>query len=40
VDEYIQFFTPGRECRVTDVLLDFSGTFCMWLAYRIWQWTK
>jgi len=40
VDEYIQFFSPGRECRVTDVLLDFSGTFCMWLAYRIWQWTK
>ena len=40
VDEYIQFFTPGRECRVTDVLLDFSGTFCMWLSYRIYQWTK
>ena len=29
VDEYIQFFTPGREYRVTDVMLDFSGTFCM-----------
>ena len=40
VDEYIQFFAPGRECRVTDVLLDFSGTFCMWLSYRIYQWTK
>lgn len=40
VDEYIQFFTPGRSCQVTDVLLDFSGAFCMWLAYRICQWSR
>lgn len=39
VDEYIQLFSPGRSSRVTDVLLDFSGVFCMWLGYRIWQWS-
>ena len=24
-DEFIQFFSPGRACQFTDVLLDFSG---------------
>lgn len=37
VDEYIQLSAVGRSGRVTDVLLDFSGFFCMWLAYRMWQ---
>lgn len=40
VDEYIQLFSYGRSSQVTDVLLDFSGVVCMWLAYRIWQWSK
>lgn len=40
LDEYIQSFSPGRACRVTDVLLDFSGVFCAWLEYRIWQWCR
>lgn len=39
LDEYIQSFSPGRACRVTDVLLDFSGVFCAWLEYRIWEWS-
>lgn len=38
VDEYIQLFSPGRASMVKDVLLDFSGAFCMWLFYRIYQW--
>lgn len=38
VDEYIQFFSPGRGSAVSDVLLDFSGAFCAWLWYRIIQW--
>lgn len=38
VDEYIQLFSPGRDGRVLDVLLDFSGAFCAWLWYRIVQW--
>lgn len=38
VDEYIQFFSPGRSCTVNDVLLDFSGAFCMFLYYRFCQW--
>lgn len=38
VDEYIQSFSPGRGSMVKDVLLDFSGVFCAWLEYRIWQW--
>lgn len=37
-DEYIQLFSPGREGRVMDVLLDFSGASCAWLWYRILQW--
>jgi len=24
---------------VKDVLLDFSGVFCAWLEYRIWEWS-
>lgn len=40
LDEYIQSFSPGRACRVSDVLLDFSGVFCAWLEYRIWQWCR
>lgn len=40
IDEYIQLFSYGRSSQVTDVLLDFSGVLCMWLAYRIWQWSK
>ena len=37
-DEYIQLFSSGREGRVMDVLLDFSGASCAWLWYRILQW--
>lgn len=38
VDEYIQLFSLGRSSLVRDILLDFSGAFCAWLWYRIWQW--
>lgn len=38
VDEYIQLFSHGRTSMVKDVLLDFSGAFCMWLFYKIYQW--
>ena len=37
-DEYIQLFSLGREGKVMDVLLDFSGAACAWLWYRILQW--
>ena len=37
-DEYIQLFSSGREGRVMDVLLDFSGASCAWLWYRILPW--
>ena len=40
VDEYIQLFSPGRDGKVMDVLLDFSGAFCAWLWYRIVQWCE
>ncbi len=40
LDEYIQLAAAGRSSQVTDVLLDFSGAFCMWLGWRIWQWSK
>ena len=30
-DEYIQLFSLGREGKVMDVLLDFSGAACAWL---------
>lgn len=40
VDEYIQSLVPGRTSAVSDILLDFSGAFCMWVAYRIWQWCR
>ena len=39
-DEYIQLFSLGREGRVMDVLLDFSGASCAWLWYRIVQWCE
>lgn len=39
LDEYIQSFSPGRGSMVKDVLLDFSGVFCAWLEYRIWEWS-
>ncbi len=39
-DEYIQLFAAGRGSRVSDVLLDFSGVFCMLLSWRIWHWSK
>lgn len=39
-DEYIQLFSPGRSSQVTDVLLDFSGAFVGWLAYKVWYWIK
>lgn len=39
-DEYIQLFADGRGSRVSDILLDFSGIFCMWLAWRIWHWSR
>ncbi len=28
IDEIIQIFSPGRACRVTDVLIDASGVLC------------
>lgn len=40
LDEYIQLSAVGRSGQITDVLLDFSGAFCMWSAVRIWQWAK
>lgn len=40
LDEYIQLSAEGRSSQITDVLLDFSGVFCMWSALRIWQWAK
>jgi predicted integral membrane protein len=40
LDEYIQSFSPGRGSMVKDVLLDFSGVFCAWLEYRIWEWCR
>lgn len=39
-DEYIQLFSLGREGKVMDVLLDFSGASCAWLWYRIVQWCE
>ena len=39
-DEYIQIFSLGREGKVMDVLLDFSGAACAWLWYRIVQWCE
>ena len=39
-DEYIQLFSLGREGRVMDVLLDFSGAACAWMWYRIVQWCE
>jgi VanZ family protein len=27
IDEFIQYFSPGRSAEVRDVLLDFSGAF-------------
>lgn len=38
VDEYIQSFAAGRTSAVKDVLLDFSGAFCVWLWLRIYNW--
>lgn len=40
IDEYIQLSSMGRSSQVSDVLLDFSGSFCMWLGCRIWQWSR
>ena len=40
IDEYIQQFSPGRWASLKDVLLDFSGAFSLWTAYRFWQWSK
>ena len=40
VDEYIQLSSVGRDGKVPDVLLDFSGAFCAWLWYRIVQWCE
>lgn len=37
LDEYIQLSVLGRCGRISDVLLDFSGVVCMWLAVRVWQ---
>lgn len=39
-DEYIQFYTPGRSCLITDVVLDFFGVFCIWLLRHVWSWSK
>lgn len=40
IDEYIQFFAAGRTSAVKDVLLDFSGAFCMWLWVRVYNWAR
>ncbi|MDY4921353.1 MAG: VanZ family protein [Phascolarctobacterium sp.] len=40
LDEYIQLFSLGREGKVMDVLLDFSGSLCAWLWFRIVQWCE
>ena len=40
VDEYIQLFSYGRDGKVLDVLLDFSGALSAWLWYRIVQWCE
>ena len=36
-DEFIQLYTPGRSGQVTDIMLDFSGGFCAWLLYQVWN---
>ena len=28
IDEFIQLFSPGRACRLTDVMIDLAGSFC------------
>ena len=39
-DEYIQLHSPGRSALVTDVILDFSGVFFIWLTREVWSWAK
>lgn len=39
-DEYIQLHSPGRSAQVTDVVLDFSGVFLIWLTQEVWRWSK
>ena len=39
-DEYIQLHAPGRSALVTDVILDFSGVFFIWLTREVWSWAK
>lgn len=39
-DEYIQLFSPGRSGQITDVMLDFSGVFVVWLTRQVWNWAK
>lgn len=39
-DEYIQLYAPGRSALVTDVILDFSGVFFIWLTREVWSWAK
>lgn len=39
-DEYIQLHSPGRTALVTDVVLDFTGVFFIWLTQEVWNWSK
>lgn len=39
-DEYIQLHSPGRSGLVTDIVLDFSGVFFVWLTLEVWRWSK
>ena len=37
---HIQLHAPGRSALVTDVILDFSGVFFIWLTREVWSWAK
>lgn len=35
IDESIQFFTPGRSCQLSDMLLDTAGYACGYFAIKV-----
>lgn len=35
IDESIQFFTPGRSCQLSDMMLDTAGFACGYLAIKV-----
>jgi VanZ family protein len=39
-DEVHQLFIPGRGCRITDVLIDGSGSLVGMLLYLAWKWLR